>query len=144
MIASKHINLWQTGFDGVQARHAFVLMPFLFRYYEKSIGCDSLATGLRIRGVLSSSPSADKTIGEGARTSSEYCLSKPHIGLCDEMVTHPGVDPVVRPPLDPERDKADKKTRRQLQLCLSTAWEHVPTLWQNIFHAVCILVKARE
>lgn len=69
----------------------------------------------------------DLLIGEGANIPSEHCRGtleqglKPthaHIGPCDELVIHPGVDPaflslsIVYPPHDPKKDKVFKKTRQ--------------------------------
>lgn len=53
-------------------------------------------------------------VPEHLQSSAEVSLSKPHIGLCDEMVTHPGVDPVVRPPLN----KAVKNKRGDNYSCV--------------------------
>lgn len=62
-------------------------------------------------------------VGGDASTPSEHCSgtleqgTEPkdaHIGPCDELVSHPGVDlPLtsMSPPHDPKRDKVIKKTR---------------------------------
>lgn len=62
-------------------------------------------------------------VGGDARTPLEHCsgtleqVTEPknaHIGPCDELLSHPGLDlplTTMSPPHDPQRDKVIKKTR---------------------------------